>query len=211
LVIYARATKLDLSGLMDAFAPGLALGLACGRVGCFMAGCCWGDVCVDRHTLAKTSEPDAAWQIRTLPFISSARFPLAVSFPEGAGAYEQHRKLGLVDEQTTRSLPVHPVQLYEAALAFGLCVFLHRRFRNRRWLGEIVCLFIFGYGGIRFLTEFLRADNPPIYFGLTLSQMISLMLLGLAAIVWFGRKAEVAREESPSAEPGPVTSANGLP
>ena len=26
----------------DAFAPGLALGHAIGRVGCFAAGCCWG-------------------------------------------------------------------------------------------------------------------------------------------------------------------------
>ena len=203
VVIYARVTNLDLSRLMDAFAPGLAIGLALGRVGCFMAGCCWGDVCVDRNRLAKASEPDAAWQIRTVPFISPARFPLAVRFPEGAGAYEQHRKLGLIDEQTTRSLPVHPVQLYEAALAFGLCVFLHRRFRNRRWHGEIVCLFIFGYGAIRFLTEFLRADNPPIYFGLTLSQTISLMLFGLAAIVWFGRKADVASEESSSGTAAP--------
>ena len=28
--------------LVDAFAPGLALGHAIGRVGCFAAGCCWG-------------------------------------------------------------------------------------------------------------------------------------------------------------------------
>jgi len=36
-----------LPGLMvaDTFAPGLALGHAIGRTGCFLAGCCWGQPC----------------------------------------------------------------------------------------------------------------------------------------------------------------------
>ena len=57
-----------------------------------------------------------------------------------------------------------------------------------------MCVFLFGYAAIRFATEFLRADNPPIYFGLTLSQVISLMLAGLALIAWLSpeRQAGVA-------------------
>ncbi len=30
---------------MDCFAPGIALGHAIGRIGCFAAGCCWGKEC----------------------------------------------------------------------------------------------------------------------------------------------------------------------
>jgi phosphatidylglycerol:prolipoprotein diacylglycerol transferase len=30
---------------MDVFAPGIAIGQAIGRLGCFAAGCCWGKVC----------------------------------------------------------------------------------------------------------------------------------------------------------------------
>jgi phosphatidylglycerol---prolipoprotein diacylglyceryl transferase len=39
---YVRRHHLPALGLLDAFAPGLALGHAIGRLGCFSAGCCWG-------------------------------------------------------------------------------------------------------------------------------------------------------------------------
>jgi len=42
---YMRAHKLPVAITLDAFAPGLALGQAFGRLGCFAAGCCWGEVC----------------------------------------------------------------------------------------------------------------------------------------------------------------------
>jgi phosphatidylglycerol---prolipoprotein diacylglyceryl transferase len=39
---YIRRTHMPTLATCDAFAPGLALGHAIGRVGCFSAGCCWG-------------------------------------------------------------------------------------------------------------------------------------------------------------------------
>ena len=39
---YMRRHKMPALRTMDAFAPGLALGHAIGRVGCFTAGCCYG-------------------------------------------------------------------------------------------------------------------------------------------------------------------------
>jgi len=41
-VWYLRRKALPLLPTADAFAPGLALGHAIGRLGCFAAGCCWG-------------------------------------------------------------------------------------------------------------------------------------------------------------------------
>ncbi len=41
-VWYMRRHRLALWPTFDVFAPGIALGHAVGRVGCFMAGCCWG-------------------------------------------------------------------------------------------------------------------------------------------------------------------------
>ena len=40
--LYMRKQGLPLLGTSDVFAPGLALGHAIGKVGCFAAGCCWG-------------------------------------------------------------------------------------------------------------------------------------------------------------------------
>src|SRR4030095_2265804 len=42
LLILIRFYKLSFWKVADAFAPGLALGQAIGRLGCFAAGCCWG-------------------------------------------------------------------------------------------------------------------------------------------------------------------------
>jgi phosphatidylglycerol---prolipoprotein diacylglyceryl transferase len=39
---YIRKHRMPTLATCDAFAPGLALGHAIGRVGCFAAGCCWG-------------------------------------------------------------------------------------------------------------------------------------------------------------------------
>jgi len=41
-VWYIRRHHLPALAICDAFAPGLALGHAIGRLGCFSAGCCWG-------------------------------------------------------------------------------------------------------------------------------------------------------------------------
>jgi len=41
-VLLIRRYKLPLWKVTDAFAPGVALGQAVGRQGCFAAGCCWG-------------------------------------------------------------------------------------------------------------------------------------------------------------------------
>ena len=40
--LYMRRYKLPALLTADCFAPGLALGHAIGRLGCFAAGCCWG-------------------------------------------------------------------------------------------------------------------------------------------------------------------------
>ena len=39
---YARRYKIPFLPLVDTYSPGLALGHAIGRLGCFAAGCCWG-------------------------------------------------------------------------------------------------------------------------------------------------------------------------
>ena len=42
LVIFARRHGIRLTAALDAAAPAAALGHGIGRVGCFLAGCCWG-------------------------------------------------------------------------------------------------------------------------------------------------------------------------
>ncbi len=43
--LYIRHNQLPVLAVADAFAPGVAIGHAIGRLGCFAAGCCWGREC----------------------------------------------------------------------------------------------------------------------------------------------------------------------
>jgi phosphatidylglycerol:prolipoprotein diacylglycerol transferase len=55
-VIYAGRQHLPLLALADLLAPGLMLGLAFGRIGCLLNGCCWGGMC-DHGYLGITFPP----------------------------------------------------------------------------------------------------------------------------------------------------------
>ncbi len=43
--LYLDRQKLPVLKTMDVFAPGIVVGQAIGRLGCFAAGCCWGKAC----------------------------------------------------------------------------------------------------------------------------------------------------------------------
>ncbi len=187
LVIYGAVAKLPLLRLADLFAAPLAVGLGFGRIGCFMAGCCWGDICVDQPQLAGL-DPSVQYQVQTIPVLSAASFPLKVSFPKKSLAFEQHQKLKLVTASANRSLPVHPVQLYEATLAFLLALMLDRVFRKQVAAGQTAVALVIGYAVIRFMMEFFRADNDPRFHGLTISQVISLCFLCAGIVLWMQRK-----------------------
>ena len=76
---------------MSGFA--IALGLAWGRMGCFLAGCCFGKV------------SDVAW---------------ATSFPRMSPASEAHFRAGILRSEGLPSLPVHPTQLYESLVGAAM-------------------------------------------------------------------------------------------
>jgi phosphatidylglycerol:prolipoprotein diacylglycerol transferase len=196
VAFYALLTRISLRKFADLLAPSLAVGLAFGRIGCFMAGCCWGDLCVDGKSTTDLTESQRA-RVHTVAVISRQGFPLAVRFPADTGALRQHHRLGLVPHDAEQSLPVHPVQLYEAVLVFGLAGWLQWR-RSRAYPpGRIMCLFCVGYGIIRFLLEFLRADNSASYWGLTISQVISAVAVAACLPLLLQRRSK---------QPAPVIS-----
>lgn len=42
LILYCRRTKLDFVRVLDVYTPAIAVAHACGRIGCFFNGCCYG-------------------------------------------------------------------------------------------------------------------------------------------------------------------------
>jgi phosphatidylglycerol:prolipoprotein diacylglycerol transferase len=44
-IVYFRVTRMSFAKLADLIVPGMLLGLAIGRIGCLMNGCCYGGIC----------------------------------------------------------------------------------------------------------------------------------------------------------------------
>jgi len=174
LFLYCRVAGQSFRRLADAFAPAALLWVAILRIGCFLAGCCFGDLAATVARLDAVADARLRLQVQTLPALFTAGMPWAVRFPADSFVYRQHLALGLIDSDATASLPVHPVQLYESAAALLLCfALLRRRAASRRPGTEALTAFA-GYAAIAFALQFLRADNALLLGPLTGNQLIYL-------------------------------------
>ncbi|HSG48326.1 MAG TPA: prolipoprotein diacylglyceryl transferase family protein, partial [Longimicrobiales bacterium] len=113
VLLYARVTSQSGRRLLDVLALPALAGLGIQRVGCFLAGCCWGDVAVRSEQLDLLAGSGLGPQLQTFPWAVGG-WGLAVAFPAGSFAWEQHRVAGLIPPEAAASLPVLPTQLYEA-------------------------------------------------------------------------------------------------
>lgn len=176
LYIYARVAKLSFLNLLDLFALPVLLWLALVRIGCFLAGCCWGDLTMEYPGMVAIGDPQLSLQVLTLPWLSGDWLPYTVSFPSDSLAFQQHLALGLIDPSASSSLPVHPSQLYELVLLVVLLFVLQRVEIIRMSAGMLALLALSGYSVLRFIVEFLRADNVLVLDKLTLNQLICITL-----------------------------------
>lgn len=169
--VYWRKKNISLLGWADVVAPGLALGLFFTRIGCYLFGCDFG---------APLSETAPAWlaELGTFPGPGGGH-------AHGSPAFIHHVQQGLVDASATRSLPVHPTQLYESLAGLVLFAAIVPIWRLRRFRGQVVLMLTMAYGLWRFLIEYVR-DDPErgFYFGFSTSQHISLVLVPTAALAY---------------------------
>lgn len=162
--LYRKSKKItDFSDLLLAVLP---IGHAFGRMGCFLNGCCFG----------KPAEGMLKW--------------LGVSFPPHSDASFAQAQAGLLRRPSLPSLPVLPVQLFEAAFLLalaGLLAFVYVKTKKRgAFPGLVTGIYLFSYGAFRFLIEFLRGDDRPEMASLSSAQLFSIPLaaIGVAFFVY---------------------------
>lgn len=146
----------------------VALGLAWGRMGCFLAGCCFGVVC-DR--------PWAAW------------------FPRYSPASEAQYRAHRLASEAYAALPVHPTQLYEAAGSLAIAAFAYYVVAPRkRFDGQVFVFFLASYSVLRIAVEVLRNDDRGGLLGLSTSQLISVLItLGLVPVYrWLSARSRAS-------------------
>ncbi len=207
-IYFAKKNDIDFLRLADLCIPTVSLGQAFGRLGCFSAGCCWGDVTTHEkapfavefpgHNVqnlfggaggtpspAYSSMADRGDETRWVIEKTGEVFPNAV---DGAVRISQW-----VAEHG-HTLPVHPTQLYES---FGQMVLFATLMTVRRWRrfhGQIFGTWLMCYAVLRSTVELFRGDlergtlhglinSVPTgaWYNISTSQFISLVMFSFGA------------------------------
>lgn len=187
-LVTVKRRGLPMGLTFDAAAPGLALGYAVGRVGCFLVGDDYG------------VPTDLPWGVK---------FEVGLP-PTSAGVLRREYGIELPPEISDGAfVAVHPTQLYETLAAlgiFGILLWLRRRWESADKPaankaasksvapsttsstvapGSLMMASIALLSVERFLVEFIRAKDDRFLGGFTLAQGISVVvLIGLAALYW---------------------------
>lgn len=157
IYLLCRMLKIRFTPVADIAASCAGASVAVGRIACLLAGDDFGSPTSSRCSIA---------------------------FPPGSLAYSAQLREGLIPFGAPSSLPVHPVQLYLAALGAVLFIvtsYALKRFSDRP--GFTFSLYWVLYLPTRFLLEFLRGDQlrvPPV--GLTVPQCLCALALVPATI-----------------------------
>lgn len=168
---YLRRHRMPFLAHADTLIPSVAFGHFLGRLGCFAAGCCWGQV-------------------------AHGHLPWGASFPPASLAYQtfagrDHPEAFLAPDQLT-TLPLHPVQLYESfgELAIFLVLVLLVRPR-KRFHGQVLAAWLLVYAVLRTVVELFRGDvERGVVRGLGVGQWTSLAIFAVGVAIWVrARKA----------------------
>lgn len=181
LIWTVRRRRLPVWPTLDVMGLALALGYALGRIGCFLVGDDYG------------VPTDLPWGVV---------FPAGSAPPSTAGALRHQFGVDVPAQvPDSQLLAVHPTQVYEtlACLAiWGFGLWLFRRARTGGVTGMAVIALL---GVERFLVEIVRAKDDRFFGGLTVAQMISVVVVAVAVILLVrrvsegrGREAGVSRE-----------------
>jgi len=164
LWLVARLLRMQPGSVFDAAAVGAPLGLVFGRIGCLCGGCCHG------------AATDLSWAV-TYPKVINLEGDMI-----GTPAFMLHLREGLIPATAGQSLPVHPVQVYEAVAMLVVFLAMLKFWRARRFEGRLAPIFILVYCVVRFALEFVRVQEPVLW-GLTLAQLLSTGI-GAVMAIW---------------------------
>ena len=154
-----KVERLSFWKVMDAAAPGMALGVIIGRIG---------DLIVADHLGTRTN------------FFLGYKCP-AFDVPTASPCAPTH-----LTDRTVGAI-VHQTALYDFISTIFLLIVLLRLRRKPRYDGFLILVFAVWYGAMRIIEDFLREDVR--HFGLTGSQWSSIVLVAVClSLLFFYRR-----------------------
>ncbi|MFO7636434.1 MAG: prolipoprotein diacylglyceryl transferase [Clostridia bacterium] len=175
--IYAKIKKINFLDMADLALPYLALAQAIGR---------WGN------------------------FVNQEAFGTNTTLPWGMTSLSIQNEIVRLNAFEGMSLnpniPVHPTFLYESLWSFAVFILLYALSRNRKFRGQIFCLYMATYGIGRMFIEGLRTDSLMLG-NIRISQLLGLVFFivfgGVVAYIYLtGRKVRKETEETQELETG---------
>ena len=165
LIINSIRLKIPVRFSADLGAPGLAVGYALGRVGCFLVQDDYG---------------------------GPSSLPWAMRFPQGEPPSTAFNLMAFGMEVPPGTSPfevlaVHPTQLYETAIMLTAFWVIWRLRSHRHAVGWLFGVYMMFAGIERFFIEFLRAKDDRLLGSFTIAQVASLAVFagGAALLVKF--------------------------
>ena len=170
-LIYTKAKKLPFLPYLDCAVPGVAFAQGCGRIGCFLAGCCYG-----RET--------SAWYGVTFPADSLAPAGVALiptQLISAAGdfvfaliLFSLQRKLYHKREKVTNP---------KAATKQTATANVTAKAAAEQGSGAVTAVYLMLYAVGRFAIEFLRNDPRGSVGVLSTSQFIAIFMFAAGAVL----------------------------
>lgn len=173
LAVMAHVKRMPVLSTLDATMGTVPLGFGIGKIGCFLAGCCYG-------------HPSAS----------------GLRFAPGSLCYHTQQAARQLPLGATASNPVVPIQLFDALFGlalYGALILLGRRSTRP---GEVYAASAVGYSAYRFVIEFFRDDPDRHTFGsstLTDSQYTAIFVFVVAAACWAWLRLRKPAETGPAA------------
>ncbi len=153
-LLFIKQKKLNLKTMTDLLSSYLPIGIAIGRIGCFLNGCCYGKI--------------------SLSF--GIPYP---TFQHPPAFYEQIQK-GLITPDAKWTLPVIPTQIISSIDMLIAFVIIYLYKKSKHYIeGTIIYLFFVLYGLHRVFIDMFReyTGNALILKIMTLSQFTSIILI----------------------------------
>jgi len=188
-ILYGLWQKVPIKRGMDIIAPCLMVGLAFGRIGCFLNGCCYGAEC------------NLPWAV-SFPYYSNAYLdefherrlqtpvPPMLMVPTRDGGEKLLEPQYLKDDAVLKSEAnkvgsnyLHPTQLYSSITAFMLAALLVAYYSMPHAPGRVFALMLMLEGATRFLLEMIRVE-PAVVGPFSLSMVLGILLVVSGILMW---------------------------
>jgi prolipoprotein diacylglyceryltransferase len=167
--------------VLDTLAIALPVAMAISRIGCLIAGCCFG---------------------------TPTNLPWGIKYDAASWAYQAHLAQGLIHFPEETSLAVHPTQLYQVIGCLLIAVIVWKTRKQWKSNGSLFLFSVLIYAVLRFFVEFVRAPETnsfagQFFLGLKIIQWMILVpfILGLLTLIIREKKGKAFTKVSKITDP----------